>query len=106
MTKEYEIGISLLNKIHGELQLLSTVEDKRLAKEVVQVAMEPIIASAYQIKVGEGPQKEKLLSILFPLIRNLRELQNLEEIRSLASELLRVLNGLGQEATLEQQSGS
>ncbi|WP_333784625.1 hypothetical protein [Thermocrinis sp.] len=105
MTKEYELGLSLLNKIHEHLEALSKVEDRKLAKETVQVIINPIVASAYQIKVGEGPNKDKLLSILFPLIRELRELQDMEKVRALAFELLQTLNGLKEEAPLKEGKG-
>ncbi len=105
MTKEYEIGLNLLNKIYEELKDLSKVEDRKLAKEVIQVVINPLVASAYQIKVGEGPQKDKLLSILFPLIKELRELQDLERIRSLTSELVQTLNGLSEEGSFAEKEG-
>jgi hypothetical protein len=68
--------------------------------------MNPLLAGAYQIKVGEGPHKDKLLEILFPLIRELRDMQSLESIRSLAKELVSVLNTIEEEmATQEGSSG-
>jgi len=106
MTKEYELGLSLLNKIHEHLEALSKVEDRKLAKALTQTVIDPIIASAYQIKVGEGPHKDKLLSILFPLIRELRELQDLEKIRSLVFELLQTLNGVKEEVSLKEEEKS
>jgi ATP-dependent RNA circularization protein (DNA/RNA ligase family) len=104
MSKEFEIGIGLLKKIYAELQALSTAEDKRQVKELTQAIINPLVAAAYQIKVGEGPQKDKLLEILFPLIRELRDMQNLESIRTLASELVNALNAI--EAEVATQEGS
>jgi flagellin-specific chaperone FliS len=104
MSKEFEIGIGLLKKIYTELQALSTAEDKRQVKELMQAIMNPLVAGAYQIKVGDGPQKNKLLGILFPLIRELRDMQNLESIRTLASELVNALNAI--EAEVATQEGS
>lgn len=104
MSKEFELGIGLLKKIYTDLQALSTVEDKRQVKELVQVIMNPLLAGAYQIKVGEGPQKDKLFDVLFPLIRELRDMQNLESIRTLASELVNALNAI--EAEVATQEGS
>ncbi len=104
MSKEFEIGIGLLKKIYAELQALSTAEDKRQVKELMQAIINPLVAGAYQIKVGEGPQKDKFLEILFPLIRELRDMQNLESIRTLASELVNALNAI--EAEVATQEGS
>jgi len=104
MSKEFELGIGLLKKIYTELQALSTAEDKRQVKELMQAIMNPLVASAYQIKVGDGPQKDKLLEILLPLIRELRDMQNLESIRTLASELVNALNAI--EAEVATQEGS
>jgi hypothetical protein len=104
MSKEFELGIGLLKKIYTELQALSTAEDKRQVKELMQAIMNPLVAGAYQIKVGEGPQKDKLLEILFPLIRELRDMQNLKSIRTLASELINALNAI--EAEVATQEGS
>jgi len=106
MTREYEFGLNLLNKIHEELKALSKVEDRKLAKELTQAVINPIIASAYQIKVGEGPHKDKLLGILFPLIRELRELQDLEKVRALAFELLQTLDGAKEEVSLKEEEKS
>ncbi len=97
MSKEFELGIGLLKKIYAHLQILSTAEDKRQVKELLQVIMNPLVAGAYQIKVGEGPQKDRLLSVMFPLIRELRDLQNLDAIRSLAGELVQILNTIEEE---------
>jgi hypothetical protein len=106
MSKEFELGVGLLKKIYTDLQALSAAEDKRQVKELVQVIMNPLVAGAYQIKVGEGPQKDKLLEVLFPLIRELRDMQNLETIRTLASELINALNAIETEvATQEGSSG-
>jgi len=105
MSKEFELGIGLLKKIYTDLQALSTVEDKRQVKELVQVIMNPLLAGAYQIKVGEGPQKDKLLDVLFPLIRELRDMQNLESIRTLASELVNALNAIEAEVATQEGSG-
>ena len=104
MSKEFELGIRLLKKIYTELQALRTAEDKRQVKEIMQAIMNPLVAGAYQIKVGEGPQKNKLLEILFPLIKELRDVQNLESIRTLASELVNALNAI--EAEVATQEGS
>jgi hypothetical protein len=54
MSKEFEIGIGLLKKIYTELQALSTAEDKRQVKELTQAIINPLVAGAYQIKVGDG----------------------------------------------------
>ncbi len=97
MSKEFELGIGLLKKIYAHLQILSTAEDKRQVKELLQVIMNPLVAGAYQIKVGEGPQKDRLLSVMFPLIRELRDLQNLDAIRSLVGELVQILNTIEEE---------
>jgi len=97
MSKEFELGIGLLKKIYTELQALSTVEDKRQVKELMQAIINPLVAGAYQIKVGDGPQKDKLLEYLFPLIRELRDMQNLESIRTLAEGLVSVLNTIEEE---------
>jgi hypothetical protein len=104
MSREFELGIGLLKKIYTDLKALSVVEDKHQVKELVQAIMNPLLAGAYQIKVGEGPQKDKLLEVLFPLIRELRDMQNLESIRTLASELINALNAI--EAEVATQEGS
>jgi hypothetical protein len=104
MSKEFELGVGLLKKIYTDLQALSAAEDKRQVKELVQVIMNPLLAGAYHIKVGEGPQKDKILETLFPLIRELRDMQNLESIRTLASELINALNAI--EAEVATQEGS
>jgi len=104
MSKEFELGVGLLKKIYTDLQVLATAEDKRQVKELVQVIINPLVAGAYQIKVGEGPQKDKLLEVLFPLIRELRDMQNLESIRTLTDELVSVLNTIEEEMATQEGS--
>jgi len=103
MSREFEFGVSLLRKIYKELQTLSKLEDKNSVKELVKAIINPIVASAYQIKVGNGPQKERLLEVLFALIKEIRELQNLEKVRSMAFELIQILDTLEVEATLKEE---
>ena len=104
MSREFEFGVSLLKKIYKELQILSKLEDKHSVKELVQTIINPIVASAYQIKVGEGPQKDRLLKVLFALIKELRELQNLEGIRAMVLELTQILDSLEAEVPLKEGS--
>ena len=103
MSKEFEFGVGLLKKIYKELQILSRLEDRHSVKELMQTIINPIVASAYQIKVGEGPQKDRLLKVLFTLIKELRELQNLEEIRAMALELTQILDSLEAEVSLKEE---
>jgi hypothetical protein len=44
------------------------------------------------------------LEVLFPLIRELRDMQNLESIRTLAEELVNVLNTIEEEMATQEGS--
>lgn len=91
MTKEYEIGLNLLRRVLRELEQLTQVEDKLTARRIVNAIVNPITASAYQIRVGEGPHKEELLEGLIKLVREMRDLSELESLRETARRLLGLL---------------
>lgn len=91
MTKEFEIGINLLKRVQKELEELSRAEDKLTARKIVNAIINPVTASAYQIKVGSGPYREALLENLFKLVREMRELSDLEVMKDSARKVLELL---------------
>lgn len=91
MTKEFEIGINLLKRVQKELEELSRAEDKLTARRIVNAIINPVTASAYQIKVGNGPYKEEILENLLKLVREMRELSDLEAMRESVRKILELL---------------
>ncbi|MCX8076302.1 MAG: hypothetical protein N3C57_04640 [Aquificaceae bacterium] len=91
MTKEYEIGVNLLKKIHGELERLLEVNDKLTVRRIVNTIIHPITASAYQIRVGNGPNKDEFLHVLIDLVREMRDLSNIEDLKETIKKTIALL---------------
>lgn len=100
MTKEFEIGVSLLKKVKGELEELMHVQDRLGARKIVNAVIHPITASAYQIRVGDGPRKKELLEYLMRLVREMRDLSDIKAMQETIGRLLEVIKEL-EEATKE-----
>ena len=102
MTKEFEIGLSLLKKVKQELEDLLILQDRLLARRIVNSIINPITAAAYQIRVGDGPHKEQLLEALLKLVKEMRDLSDLKSMQETIktiSELLREF----EEASVERE---
>lgn len=105
MTKEYEIGLNLLRRVVGELEQLTQVEDKLAARRIVNAIINPITASAYQIRVGEGPYREELLESLIKLVREMRDLSELKTMRETITKLLELLRNV-ENSLIESKDGT
>ncbi|SHK35380.1 hypothetical protein [Thermocrinis minervae] len=106
MTKEFEIGLELLKKVRGELEALSQAQDKLSARQLVNAIINPVTASAYQVRVGDGPRKEELLKVLFEVVKNMRDLQDLQALKDSVASLLDLLDRVQQELSAEQKSSN
>ncbi|MEJ7555924.1 MAG: hypothetical protein WKI49_01690 [Aquificaceae bacterium] len=104
MTKEFEIGINLLRRFQGELEELARAQDKLTARRIVNSIIHPITASAYQIRVGEGPYKKELLENLLKLVKEMRELSDMNGIRETIKKLLELLKEV-EEASTQKKEG-
>ncbi len=104
MTKEFEIGINLIKRVQGELEELSQTQDRLTARRVVNSIVNPITASAYQIRVGDGPYKEELLENLLKLVKEMRELSDMNAIRETIKKLLELLKEV-EEASTQKKEG-
>ncbi len=104
MTKEFEIGINLIKRVQGELEELSQTQDRLTARRVVNSIVNPITASAYQIRVGDGPYKEELLENLLKLVKEMRELSDMNGIRETIKKLLELLKEV-EEASTQKKEG-
>ncbi len=104
MTKEFEIGINLLKKVQKELEELSQAQEKLVARRIVNAIVNPITASAYQIRVGDGPNKEELLENLLRLVKEMRDLSDLNGLRENVHKVLRLVREI-EEALVEKKEG-
>ncbi len=104
MTKEFEIGINLLKRVQKELEELSQAQDRLTARKIVNSIVNPITASAYQIRVGDGPYKEELLENLLKLVKEMRELSDMNGIRETIKKLLELLKEV-EETSTEKKEG-
>ncbi len=97
MNKEFEIGLNLIKSVQEHLKALQSAEDRAFIRGLVKAIINPITASAYQIKVGEGPKKEELLKVLLPMVRLMRDMDNLDELKPHVKELLRLVEDIDKE---------
>lgn len=104
MTKEFEIGISLLKKVQKELENLMQVQDRLNARIIVNAIINPITASAYQIRVGDGPHKEELLENLLKLVKEMRDLSDIKAMQETVGKVLELLKEF-EEAQAEKKEG-
>jgi RNAse (barnase) inhibitor barstar len=104
MSKEFEIGINLIRRVQKELEELLEVEDRLSARKIANAIINPITASAYQIRVGEGPNKEELLNTLIPLVKEMRELSDIDKLKEHVKNLISLLKEV-EEAVSEKKEG-
>ncbi|MEJ5338187.1 MAG: hypothetical protein ACK42C_09510 [Aquificaceae bacterium] len=104
MTKEFEIGINLLKRVQKELEELSQAQDRLEARRIVNTIVNPVTASAYQIRVGEGPYREELLESLLKLVKDMRELSDMNGMKETIKRLLQLVREV-EEATAEKKEG-
>ena len=102
MTKEFEIGLSLLKKVRQELEDLLIVQDRLLARRIVNSIINPITAAAYQIRVGDGPHKEQLLEALLKLVKEMRDLSDLKSMQETIKTIIELLREF-EEASVERE---
>ncbi|MCX8164244.1 MAG: hypothetical protein N3D14_02485 [Aquificaceae bacterium] len=102
MTKEYEIGLSLLKKVHNELTQLMETEDKLTARRIANAIINPITASAYQIRVGDGPHKEEILEVLLKLVKEMRDLYDINGMRETIRSVLKFIKEI-EESSMERK---
>lgn len=91
MSKEFEIGINLIKKVLPDLEKLLEAQDKLTVRRIVNAVFNPITASAYQIRVGQGSKREELLSILVPLVGQMRELSDLDVLKESIKRLIKTV---------------
>ncbi len=91
MTKEFEIGLNLIRTVSDQMNSLVETQDGSSVKKVVKSIFNPIVAAAYQIRVGEGPRKEELLNTLITLVKLMRDMEDIEGIKANAKELLNLV---------------
>lgn len=103
MSKEFEIGINLIKKVLPDLEKLLEAQDKLTVRRIVNAVFNPITASAYQIRVGQGPKREELLSILVPLVGQMRELSDLDVLKESIKRLIKTVKEVEEELSTVQE---
>ena len=94
VSKEFEMGINLIKRFLEQLKEILNISDERELKKIIEAVKHPITAAAYQIKAGEGPLKEELVTNLSIIVREFRTLKNADELKNSISELLRTVNSV------------
>ena len=104
MTKEFEIGLNLLKKVRQELEDLLFVQDRLLARRIVNSIINPITAAAYQIRVGDGPHKEQLSEALLKLVKEMRDLSDLKSMQETIKIITEILREFEEASVKREQS--
>ncbi len=97
MTKEFEIGLNLIRTVSGQMSSIIETQDSSSVKKVVKSIFNPIVAAAYQIRVGEGPKKEEILNTLISLVKLMRDLEDINGIKVKAKDLLNLVKDVEME---------
>lgn len=106
MSREFEIALNLLERVKDRLSYLLNVEDRYALKEAVRTVIDPVTACAYHVKVGEGPRKEELLSVLLSLVREMRDMKDINTLKDNVRKLLEILDTIRQETLPVGEGGS
>jgi len=79
------------------LNSITQMEDKTSIKKVVQSIFNPVVASAYQVRVGDGPRKDDLLRALTNLVKLMRDLEDIEGLKNQIKEVLSLMKEVEKE---------
>lgn len=94
MSKEFEIGLNLLRKVQPSLEDLLNTQDRLSARKIVNSIINPITASAYQLKVGDGPHRDELLPDLLQLVKLMRDMDDIQALKDVTRNLLNTLKNV------------
>lgn len=92
MSKEFEMGITLIKRFSESLEEIAGADSESKAKELIEVVRHPITGAMAQIKNGEGPLKDELLEPLGVVVAQMRELTDLQALQNAIREVINLAN--------------
>jgi hypothetical protein len=107
MSKEYEIGIGLLEKFRDILEKIASANSEEEAKPLIESVKHPVFGAMAQIKTGEGPMREEILEPLAKVVSQMRRTSDLNLLRSSIREVLNLLDRVkkAQEEAVQSREG-
>lgn len=94
MTKEFEIGLNLIRTVLDQMNLIIQNEDSSFTKKTIKSIFNPVVAAAYQVRVGDGPKKEELLGVLISLVKLMRDPEDVQSLKSKIKDLLNLVKDI------------
>ena len=101
MSQEFQIGINLIKRFREILEQIAQSSSPEEARPLIESIKYPISGAMAQIKTGQGPLKEELLSSLAVVVSNFRELEDFSALKTAIPE---VINLVEQAEKLSQES--
>ncbi|RLJ69967.1 hypothetical protein BCF55_0227 [Hydrogenivirga caldilitoris] len=91
MSKEFEMGIGLLNRFKETLVAISNANTPEEAKPLIEQIKHPIFGAMAQIKAGQGPLREEILAPMAVVVSQFRELTDLNALKKAIPEVLNLV---------------
>ncbi len=88
VSQEFEIALNLVRKFSDILKKIAESEDPATARPLIESVKHPMTNALFQIKTGQGPMKEEFVKTLTVIVSQMRELTNLEDLKSAIKQLL------------------
>ena len=103
MSKEFEIGVGLIERFSETLEKIASAGSKEEAKPLIESIKHPITGALAQIKAGQGPLKEEIIERLTVVVSQMRELTDLEALKE---NIIATLNLVKQAKEVQEQSAN
>jgi len=88
MSREFEFGVSLIEKFRDTLESIAKASSLEEAKPLIESIKHPIFGAMAQIKAGEGPLKEEILEPLAVVVAQFREPKDLEALKEAIPQVI------------------
>lgn len=106
VSAEFQRGLELLNKFIDPLKEILDKDSKEEIKKAIEPIKHPVLGATFQIKVGEGINKEELLSPLYTICSQFRKLNDTEALKEAIRELAVILEKTNQKLAESQEEKS
>ncbi len=104
VSAEFQKGLDLLNKFSEQLGEILSKESKEEILEAIEPIKHPILGATFQIKVGEGVNKDELLKPLYTICSQFRKLTDVEALKEAIRELQVVLEKTNEKLAQPEES--
>ena len=91
MSQEFQIGINLIKRFREVLEQIAKASSPEEARPLIESIKHPIFGAMAQMKAGQGPLKEELLSSLAVVVSNFRELEDFSALKAAIPEVINLV---------------